>query len=779
MGFVTPALIGGAALVALPIVLHLIMRRESQLLKFPALRFVQQRRMVNQHRLRLRQLLLLTLRCAIIALLAFALARPTLRGAGAAGKDGAAVATALVFDNSLRMQYEEENQTRLQKAKELAKWVLNQLPADSPVTIVDRAGRQRAPDLTRDAVEMRVERLELSAAVRPMEDALRDATRWLATKKDFRGEVFVFTDMAAEAWPQATVAAFAKALDEAPGANVYLVDVGALEPKDRGLGALKITGDKIASSGSLQLTTELLSTGDAGKENEVTAELYVGDGSGKPEKRGQQIVARQAQPTPIEFSLAGLTPGTHQGFVRIVGRDALPSDDVRYFTIDVRPPSKLLLLGESADDTLFLREALAPSAAAGAAQSRFACQVAQFSDISKLKLSEFAGICLVNPPPLPDAVWQSLVDFVDAGGGVGVFLGRHARREEMNGTEAQRLLPAKLRWQSHETTYIRPVAVEHPALRELVGLADSAPWPEFPVFKYWELEAGNEPAEVVATFANGRPAIVERRIGAEPVLMMTTSVSDTAHDDPWNLLPTAPDPWPFIALMNGIGDYLTGAGQTQLNYLAGQTVVLPLSPEEQVSSYVLQLPDSSATRQTLSSTQHDLTIANAEELGNYRVRAGGKQERLDRGFSVNLPVELSRLERVEGKELVKNLGDERARIARSQDDIEVRVGQGRLGRELFPALILFVALAMAAEQLLANRFYGNQSAAGSGVSAKSELAESMAGTAEVRDPNRAQASPSPIEGSGGVRQAQPSGPPGSPITPQTADVAAASMDFRA
>ena len=43
----------GAAL-ALPIVLHLIMRREPRKLVFPALRFVEQRRTMNQHRLRLR-----------------------------------------------------------------------------------------------------------------------------------------------------------------------------------------------------------------------------------------------------------------------------------------------------------------------------------------------------------------------------------------------------------------------------------------------------------------------------------------------------------------------------------------------------------------------------------------------------------------------------------------------------------------------------------------------------------------------------------------------------
>src|SRR3990172_5584731 len=104
MGFVTPALLGGALLVGLPIVLHLIMRREAREFEFPALRFVQRRQSVNQHRLRLRQLLLLALRCGIILLLAFALARPTLQGSGVAGKEDAPIAAAMVFDNSLRIE---------------------------------------------------------------------------------------------------------------------------------------------------------------------------------------------------------------------------------------------------------------------------------------------------------------------------------------------------------------------------------------------------------------------------------------------------------------------------------------------------------------------------------------------------------------------------------------------------------------------------------------------------------------------------------------------------
>jgi Aerotolerance regulator N-terminal len=706
MGFVTPLLLGGAALVALPIALHLIMRREAKHVTFPALRFVQLRSSMNQHRLRLRHLLLLALRCAIIALLAFALARPTLRGSNAAGKEGAPVATALVFDNSLRMQYEHENRSRLQHSKELAAQLLEQLPAESLVTVLDRGGRYRGQNMDRSGAEVRVERLNLSATARPMGDVLRDAIRWLESKPEHRGEIYVFTDMSSEAWPENAVAEFAAWLDEFPHTNVYLIDVGAPAPRNMMLSTLRLASEQLAPGGLLHVETELSAVGSASDSVTAEVELYVGDGSGEPEKRGQQAVSLDGERAmPVDFSLAGLQLGTHQGFVRVVASDGLPSDDTRYFTVEVRPPSKVLLLGKTADDTLFLREALAPTTAVGLVQPKFSCDVARYDQIQELPLPNYAAICLIDPPPLPDATWKALVDFAGTGGGVAVFLGRLARRNEMNGPAPQQLLPARLRWQSRETTYLRPVALEHPALGELRELGDAVPWAEFPVFSYWEIEAGAEPAHVVAAFANGKPALLERQIGKGRVLMLTTSVSDPAHSDPWNLLPTGPDPWPFLALANGIAQYLAGAGEVQLNYLAGQTVVLPLSAEERVTSYVLQMPDGSAGRQPHTPGLQDLSISTSEVLGNYRVRAGGRQERLDRGFSVNAPAGLTRLERTSAAELVAALGESRARVARTREEIEVRVGLARTGRELFPIVILLVALVLAAEQWLANRFY--------------------------------------------------------------------------
>jgi hypothetical protein len=707
MGFVTPALLGGAILIGVPIALHLIMRREVQQLVFPALRFVQQRRTMNQHKLQLRHLVLLALRCAIICLLAFALARPTLRGSGVAGQEGNPIAAALVFDNSLRMGYLRDNKTRLDQAHELASWLIEQLPAECPLAVIDRSSQRGGRDLDRAAAELRIERLATSSVVRPWDETLRDATDWLRQQRDHRGEMYVFTDMASEVWTEGALADLAARLKELPGANVYLIDVGVEKPHNFALGNLKLSGEELTPGGLLQINTDLTATGEIAEHGDVTIELYLDDATGGVQKRGQQVVKieKEGEPAHVEFSLSGVEPGTHQGYVRIVGDDALVCDDVRFFTIEVRPPRKVLLLGDKLEDTLFLHEALAPSATAGLLRSKFVCDARTMADLGSITLANYDAVCLTDPTPPPAAAWQSLTDYAHSGGGIGVFLGRHAKRDELNEPAPQQLLAAKLRWQSRDATYLRPTAMEHPALVELRGLGDAVPWSEFPVSKYWQLESPATGVVEVASFANGKPAILERRVGSGRALTMTTSVSDSAANDPWNLLPSGPDPWPFLAIANGLVEYLSGAGDAHSNYMAGQTVLLHLSPEEQLTSYVLQMPGSSAVRQSLTPGARELSITSTAALGNYRVRAGGENGKLDRGFSVNCPAEMSQLTRIDFSTIAKALGEDRVRLAHNRDEIEVRVGLGRVGRELFPALIVAMALVLGTENLLANRFY--------------------------------------------------------------------------
>ena len=199
MAFVNFSLIFGCLLVAIPIVLHLILRQRPKHYLFPALQFIRERREVNQRKLKLRHWLLLLFRCTAIAVLAAALARPSVRSAvvgewtligcllvalvlvgllisaglahgvgrklvmglsvaamvllvallvvgsrafsdsrGALIGDRAApVAAALVFDTSPRMLYQHQNETRLQTARDTALWLLKQLPAESEIAVLE------------------------------------------------------------------------------------------------------------------------------------------------------------------------------------------------------------------------------------------------------------------------------------------------------------------------------------------------------------------------------------------------------------------------------------------------------------------------------------------------------------------------------------------------------------------------------------------------------------------------------------------------------------------
>src|SRR6478672_6395018 len=77
MAFVNLSLLLGGAFVAIPVVLHLIMRQRPKQFVFPAVRFIHERRLANQRKLQLRHWLLLALRCGALGLFVLALARPS------------------------------------------------------------------------------------------------------------------------------------------------------------------------------------------------------------------------------------------------------------------------------------------------------------------------------------------------------------------------------------------------------------------------------------------------------------------------------------------------------------------------------------------------------------------------------------------------------------------------------------------------------------------------------------------------------------------------------
>src|SRR5262249_27430070 len=138
-----PFVLGGLALVGIPVLIHLIMRRRPKVLSFPAFRFLVQRSRINQRKLRLRHLLLLSLRVLLIALICLALARPRVLNEALKLGGDRPVAAVLVFDTSPSMEYTVSSArgklTRLDDARRRGNELLDQLPDGSKVLILDTA----------------------------------------------------------------------------------------------------------------------------------------------------------------------------------------------------------------------------------------------------------------------------------------------------------------------------------------------------------------------------------------------------------------------------------------------------------------------------------------------------------------------------------------------------------------------------------------------------------------------------------------------------------------
>ncbi|MEM9353546.1 MAG: BatA and WFA domain-containing protein [Planctomycetota bacterium] len=710
MGFLTPVLLGGAALIAVPILLHLVMRRQPRRLDFPALRFVQQRRRSNQRRMQLRHWLLLALRCALIAGLAFALARPTLKGTGLRGKEGAPLAVAVVVDNSLRMQLVSGNQTRLEQAREAAGRFISQLPEGSKVAVVDRSGASSGFAVDTATARSRADNLLLESAPRPLDEAVIEAIDLLAQQPDHRQELFLFSDLTTASLGPDALTAIAESLESHKEVRLYIADVGVDQPINAAITRVEVPKKRLRQGEPLRVEASVELTGLA--ETQVV-ELFVRSEAGDEVKRGQRFAEAAADGTAlVKFEVADLPLGTHQGHVALSSSDPLAFDNRRSFTVEVTPPTRVLLLGQSTDDTLFLSEALSPSFLNNEAGA-FRCTSKTFAQLTDealqgQPLTEFDAVCLLDPPPLEDRLWQALVDAADEGLGVGIFLGHRARPSAFAESLPQQLLPGPLARRSRDSTHLRPRNLDHPATVGLKNYAEDIPWQVYPVLTHWQFEELAGDAFVVARYANRSPAIVERPVGRGRLITITTPVSDPLEPEgrePWNLLPTGPEPWPFVALSRQLVGYLAQRGEEQLNLRPGETATIRLPGGSELSSFVFQPPDGLPLRRTLPPGADSIQVGSTRALGNYRVVAGGRSGELDRGFSVNAAPELSRLERIDGKTLTAALPADRVRVAREFNDVQKYVDVGRTGRELFPWAISLVAMVWCAEGLLSNRFY--------------------------------------------------------------------------
>ena len=739
LSFLNILLLSGMAVVAIPVLLHLLMRRKPVPHRFPALRFLQARSQVKKRRLKLQHLLLLLVRALALCMLVLALARPVLRGTGWIVDQEGPVAVACVVDTAPRMLLRQENRTRIDEVQDIASKLFEKLPPESKIAIVDTGDGGVSFSPSTVAAANRIERLTAGASSVNLATAMNDAVRLLESSDIGRRELYVFTDLSHGGWEQPVEADWDTLH---PSVNLVFIDVSATHPQDFMLESLELSAERLTVGSPLNIS---VTTRRVGPESARSVAVEFQDQEGGFVRRGEKpVVWKDGEEQEVRFEINGLEPGVHQGRVLIEGGDGLPADDSIEFTVDVGPPTRVLVASPEPVGTtgLIFVEAVAPFPLVSAGRSKFTVTLDSFDHLENASWSDFRSIVLIDPPPLPPRTWEMLHEWISKGGGLVVWLGPSAGKPvDFSSAESESVLGGQIKrvWRSPDrSNYFAPSSLDHPVLAAFRRVGDSVPWQDFPVFRHWEFQPTSEnddvessPAITLASYRNGLPALFERILGKGRVVIVTTPVSQSA-DDPqaWNQLATGFEPWPFVMLANEILEYVVETPDS-LNIKSGEVARLRLQRHD-LPTATVRTPLGDTFPVAIDQQQGAIAVSATRQPGNYRIRSGGKTGGFVKGFSARLPKSATDFSRLKDDELPLMLGVDR-RIVLDTESLDRDVMNYRVGAELSGWLFLLAAGLLALDWWMSNRFYAPREGAEPEVGAAEIFAESVQADGDAGD----------------------------------------------
>jgi hypothetical protein len=311
IGFLHPWVLAGLAAAAIPILLHLLARREPPTVVFPAVRYLVTTTREHQRRLKLQNLLLLLARTLLMALVVLAAAGPTMPLSGVPGH--APSALVLIVDNSPSSGAVVAGAPQLRQLVATARRVLERATPEDALWLVTADGIPRRGDrvslselLGNLAVSSR--RLDLGVAVTLASQVLLSEPR--------PGEIVLLTDLQTSALSPAerTVPLVVGRPDAVPPANVGIAGVE--------------TGPQPWSSDGGRITISLV--GDSGAAVPVSARL----GNRPP----RQVLGRAGGGASVSL------PATPSGWWTLTTEldpDELRLDDRRIAALRVAPVARV------------------------------------------------------------------------------------------------------------------------------------------------------------------------------------------------------------------------------------------------------------------------------------------------------------------------------------------------------------------------------------------------------------------------------------------------------
>jgi hypothetical protein len=549
MSFVFQSLLTfGLPLLAIPLVIHLINLRRHRRVQWAAMEFLLASQKRNRKWIVLKQLLLLLMRTAAIALVVFMLAGPVVRS-GWAGLFGRGVTHHLILlDDSYSMSDHWDETTAFDQAKRAIIRILEEARQRSDAQIVtllrfseaESLAAGAGPELDRRPLdpELAVELDKLLAAMQPSEssagprEALQAATRLPEPAADETRIAYLVTDFRRPQWNEQAELRQQLGRLRDRAAKLLLVQCAYESRPNLAVTQLRPEAGIRAAGIETSMEVEVTNYGD---ENAAAVTVAVEqDGARLPVVEFDDVPAGESVARRFRATFAEAGPHQLQASIE---SDAIEADNRRYFAAQIPAAFPVLVIDGSPerDDGYFLSNALSPG---GRPLAGWTPQTEPVSFLRKHEaLADFAVICLLDVPRIDEAEVEALESYVKSGGGLAVFLGPESQPpfyNELLYRDGEGLLPAPLDVPTQLIRAADPAdadlrVTDHPLYRVFAGQRNSfLGLANFNFFYALEPE-WNPPksgdVRILARLRNGAPLTVEKRLGAGRVVVHLSKLS--------------------------------------------------------------------------------------------------------------------------------------------------------------------------------------------------------------------------------------------------------------
>lgn len=713
MTFAAPLFLLAAIAGIIPVVLHMIHRRQAKDMPFPSLRFLRISAEKTRRRRRVQDLLLMLLRTAVLLLLAAGLAKPTLTSlASLLGRGGGSSAAAIVLDNSASMATIDQGHARFETALAAADQILRELADGDQAGVFIACGPtfsgQDRIERTQEGLRQILGQVRVASERADLAAKLQEARKALADCGAVNRQIYVITDQQAASWENLQKGDSAERGESGDGLEipVIIVDCNRVPKPDVGVQGIAFNTAAPVVGVPIRASVELLNASSVEQQRRVELVIDGNKAGASPELKippfGRVV---------HEFTFTLDRGGLHRGEARLAGEDGLKLNDCRYFALQASEGIPVAIVKPRRhevpylEDSFYLEQAFAPARAGGAA---IRATPLTADELPNESLDRYSVVYCVNLPALGDEAAARLKAFVDRGGSLVWICGDNVDPDaynRMNQSAGGELLPAPLLARrevkphgDRDAWHIAFLEKRHPALGLLAEPASL--YESVLVTKHIRMDAtAAGGASILARLDDGEPILIERRLRKGTVAILGTSTHVA-----WSNLPLRNI---FLPLAAQYTAYLAGSEQKRREVIAGAPIVLPLD-DDAAGADVEVLPPSGETLrlkpQEESGGGRVFRFADTHQPGITTLRVLSAQRPAQYAFAVNLDPEESLSAKVSREELQERFGHAPLLFAEDPDDLSGTFQWLREGKSLWEPLLLAVLLVLVFESFAANRF---------------------------------------------------------------------------